>query len=314
MKTPDYEHLARIHQNAASAAHDGETAITPWELVEGGVQKARIDGMQAAIEEYERLRMEQAAEGMPSVEDCVRLWHECPGINAGVAAVRALIISAFARKMGADNTGNWAAAAAQDLTAAKQEIANLTARFEACDQARKNACDDRDAARAKLEKAGHLAWGWRALHGGPETRSVLNGCADGLERILKAGAAVEESEQRKAKKCLETALQVERQLREVAEGRLAEIAKLPAKWNNTPCGSGLAGQIYREQLSECAKELRGIINSELAAEEVSRAEFEAEWRVYCPGDDFTVDEKVAAWHMWQARAAKEERKPEHAEA
>lgn len=34
-----------------------------------------------------------------------------------------------------------------------EEIARLTAELEACDQARKNACDDRDAARAELAKA-----------------------------------------------------------------------------------------------------------------------------------------------------------------
>ena len=62
MKTPDYEHLARIHQDAASAAKrgDGGTAIIPWELVEDEVRTARTAGMKAAIEEYERLRMEQA--------------------------------------------------------------------------------------------------------------------------------------------------------------------------------------------------------------------------------------------------------------
>lgn len=42
------------------------------------------------------------------------------------------------------------------------------------------------------------------------------------------------------------------------------------------------------------------------AKQVERERFENAWREYCPTDHFTVDEKAAAWHMWQAaRAVKE---------
>lgn len=84
-----------------------------------------------------------------------------------------------------------------------------------------------------------------------------------------------------------------------AERRLGEIAKLPDRWKQD------AGVFTWKPSMRLVEELEKALSPAPTAEEVSRAKFEKEWLAYCPDDDFTVDEKAAAWHMWQARAAKE---------
>ena len=85
MKTPDYKHLAKIGAEAAKCC-------IHWSEINETFARA-------VIEEYERLRMEQVGEGMPSVEECIRVWHRSGGINQGPEAVCNLMLAAFEKKL-----------------------------------------------------------------------------------------------------------------------------------------------------------------------------------------------------------------------
>lgn len=85
MKTPDYKHLAKIGAEAAKCC-------IHWSEINETFARA-------VIEEYDRLRMAEDGEGMPSVEECIRVWHRSGGINQGPEAVRNLMLAAFEKKL-----------------------------------------------------------------------------------------------------------------------------------------------------------------------------------------------------------------------
>lgn len=233
MKTPDYKHLAKIGAEAAKCC-------IHWSEINETFARA-------VIEEYERLRMEQVGEGMPSVEECIRVWHRSGGINQGPEAVRSLMLAAFERQLEAEK------APSEKVDRLSKTIENMLARIH------------RD--------------------GGHHTDTV--GFEQSMVDADEVISRLNEAQDRLT----------------AAEKRLGEIAKLPEKWKQDP------GVLSWTATMRLVEELEKALSRAPTAEEVSREEFEKEWLAYCPGDDFTVDEKAAAWHMWQARAAKEVKAP-----
>lgn len=218
MNTIDSTQLGTIGAHAAYQILEGDClkmAVSKNSTHWTSDEPARTSYAQAVVRAY----LKQVGEGFPSVEECKNVYITATYPEEGVLFVRNLMLSAFAKKM-EEGTGAWAAVAAEELTASKQKIANLTFKLHE-------------------EMKLHLA----------------------------------------------------------TKGKIEAIANLigHAAWQgDEPMRTAFAGAVREQVEKEC---------SNITAEEVSRAEFEKEWNAYCTGDDFTVDEKAAAWHMWQAARA-----------
>lgn len=101
---PDYKHLGAKGAEAASLAMGAIRTSAYLSIHQMAAHceedtPARTAFARAVIEEYERLRLAEVGEVMPSVEECDDVWRGSKPGTAGIVAVRNLILSAFAKQL-----------------------------------------------------------------------------------------------------------------------------------------------------------------------------------------------------------------------